>query len=45
MEKFNGIPWNSIEFSVEFHWISLNFMKLRLMEFDGIRFWQGSECV
>jgi hypothetical protein len=30
---------------MEFHWIPLNFRKVRLMrqltEFDGIRFWQG----
>jgi hypothetical protein len=30
--EFNGIPWNSTEFSMEFHGI----MKLRLMEFHGI---------
>jgi hypothetical protein len=39
-----GIPWNcmenclcnSMEFSMEFHGIPLNFMELRLMEFHGI---------
>jgi hypothetical protein len=36
--KFHGISWNSIEF----HGIPLNFMKLRLTEFDGIQFRQGS---
>jgi hypothetical protein len=30
--KFNGIPWNSMEF----HGISLNFMNVRLIEFHGI---------
>jgi hypothetical protein len=44
--EFNEIPWNSIEFSMEFHGIfhgiPLNLMKLRLMEFHGIQ-WNSIE--